>query len=80
MTEEKLTKINNYAKRVKAGETLTSEELKERDALRAEFLAEFRANLRGQLENIDLKNADGSVTNLGDLHREKYGKGEYETP
>ena len=36
MTEEKIAKINEYARRVKAGETLTPEELAERDALRRE--------------------------------------------
>ena len=38
MTQEKINKINEYAKRVKAGEILTEEELAERDALRREYI------------------------------------------
>ena len=33
MDKKKLDRINEFARRVKAGETLTPEELKERDAL-----------------------------------------------
>ena len=45
------------------------EEKKEQALLRQEYVASVKANLRHQLNNIDMMNADGSVENLG----EKYG-------
>ena len=45
------------------------EEKKERELLRKEYLASVRMNLRSQLDNIDVKEKDGSIVNLG----EKYG-------
>ena len=36
MDQKKIDRINEFARRVKAGETLTAEELAERDALRRE--------------------------------------------
>ena len=51
-------------------EGLTETEKKEQALLREEYIASFRKNLRSQLNQIDIQNADGSVENLG----EKYGK------
>ncbi|SFE50892.1 DUF896 domain-containing protein [Peptostreptococcus sp. D1] len=47
----KLARINELAKLAKERE-LTAEELKERKILREEFLANFRAGFRQQLDNI----------------------------
>ena len=69
ITDEKLARINELARKAKA-EGLTSAETKERDVLRREYIEAFRANLRGQLNNINIQELDGSITNLG----EKYGK------
>ena len=69
ITDEKLTRINELARKAKA-EGLTSAETKERDVLRREYTEAVRANLRGQLNNINIQELDGSITNLG----EKYGK------
>ncbi|HAJ39144.1 DUF896 domain-containing protein [Faecalicatena fissicatena] len=69
MTDEKLARINELARKAKA-EGLTSAETKERDVLRREYIEAVRANLRGQLNNINIQELDGSITNLG----EKYGK------
>jgi uncharacterized protein YnzC (UPF0291/DUF896 family) len=69
ITDEKLARINALARKAKA-EGLTSAETKERDALRREYIEAVRANLRGQLNNINIQELDGSITNLG----EKYGK------
>ena len=68
MTEEKIKRINELAHKAKA-EGLTPEEKEEQALLRKEFLAAVRGNLRAQLNNIDMVNADGSIENLG----EKYG-------
>ena len=67
--DEKLARINELARKAKA-EGLTSAETKERDVLRREYIEAVRANLRGQLNNINIQELDGSITNLG----EKYGK------
>ena len=69
ITDKKLARINELARKAKA-EGLTSAETKERDALRREYIEAVRANLRGQLNNINIQELDGSITNLG----EKYGK------
>ena len=69
ITDEKLARINELARKAKA-EGLTSAETKERDVLRREYIEAVRANLRGQLNNINIQELDGSITNLGD----KYGK------
>ena len=49
---------------------LTEEEKKEQHALRQEYVQAIRASLRGSLDNISIKEADGSITDLG----ERYGK------
>ena len=70
ITDEKLTRINELARKAKA-EGLTSAETKERDALRREYIEAVRANLRGQLNNINIQELDGSITNLGEKHGKK---------
>ena len=69
MEQKKIDRINELARKAKA-EGLTSAETKERDVLRREYIEAVRANLRGQLNNINIQELDGSITNLG----EKYGK------
>lgn len=51
MTEEKIARINEFARRVKAGETLSPEELEERAALRREYIDSVKASLVGNLDN-----------------------------
>lgn len=69
MTEEKIARINELAHKAKA-EGLSEEEKKEQQLLRQEFLMAVRANLKSQLDNIDVVEKDGSITSLKD----KYGK------
>lgn len=69
MNEAKIARINELAHKSKA-EGLTEAEKKEQQLLRQEFLAAVRANLKSQLDNIDVQEPDGTVVNLG----EKYGK------
>lgn len=66
--EEKIARINELYRKSK-NEGLTEAELEEQAALRKDYIANVRANLRGTLNNISLVNEDGSVENLG----EKYG-------
>mgnify|MGYP000589124084 FL=1 len=69
MNNEKIDRINTLAHKAKSV-GLTEEEKKEQAELRKEYLAAVRQNLKAQLNNIDVKEKDGSVTNLG----EKYGR------
>ena len=69
MDNIKIDRINTLAHKAKSV-GLTEEEKKERDALRKEYIATIRMNLRSQLDNISIKEEDGSITNLG----EKYGR------
>ncbi|MCI5995680.1 MAG: DUF896 domain-containing protein [Blautia sp.] len=69
MDENKLKRINELARKSKA-EGLTEAERTEQAALRREYIEAVRMNLRSQLNNIDIREKDGSITNLG----ERYGK------
>ena len=51
--QKKIDRINELARKNKA-EGLTPAEIKERDALRKEYLANFRKNFRARLENIEV--------------------------
>lgn len=70
MDEKKIARINELYHKSKA-EGLTNEEKKEQKLLREEYIASIRQNLRTQLNNIDIKEPDGSITSLG----KKYGDG-----
>ena len=65
----KIDSINTLAHKAKSV-GLTEEEKAEQAELRQEYLAAVRNNLRAQLNNIDIKEKDGSIVNLG----EKYGR------
>ncbi|MEF9941395.1 MAG: DUF896 domain-containing protein [Lachnospiraceae bacterium] len=68
MKEDKIQRINElYKKSKELG--LTDNEKKEQQVLREEYVNSFKQNLRGQLNHISIKEADGSITDLG----EKYG-------
>lgn len=69
MDENKLKRINELARKSKA-EGLTEAERREQADLRREYIEAVKMNLRSQLNNIDVKEKDGSITNLG----ERYGK------
>ena len=69
MDEQKIARINELYHKSKA-EGLSDAELKEQLLLRKEYLDTIRRNLKGQLNNIDVKEKDGSIVNLG----EKYDK------
>ena len=69
MDNDKIDRINTLAHKAKSV-GLTEEDKKEQAELRKEYLAAVRQNLKAQLDNIDVKEKDGSVTNLG----EKYGR------
>ena len=68
--EEKIARINELYHKSQA-EGLTEAEKAEQAGLRKEYIASIRANLRGQLNNIDIINPDGSIENLGDKYAKK---------
>lgn len=70
MDEKKIARINELAHKKKAV-GLTPAELAEQAALRQEFLAAVRANLKSQLSNVDILEADGSVTHMSDVIKAK---------
>ena len=63
MEKEKIDRINFLAKKSKA-EGLTEEEKIEQKSLREEYIAGFRANLRGILNNTYIQNPDGTRTKV----------------
>lgn len=58
--DEVIKRINALAKKVKSGETLTPEELSERDRLRRIYIDSVKANLVGSLENTYIVQPDGT--------------------
>ena len=68
MDQNTIDRIKELARKANT-EGLTPEEKEEQKKLRAEYIAVIRMNLRAQLDNIDIQEKDGSITNLG----EKYG-------
>lgn len=70
MNQEGIDRINELARKAKA-EGLTEEEIKERDILRKQFIADMRANVAATLNNVDIVNEDGSVENLGEKYAGK---------
>lgn len=61
ITQQMIDRINEFARRVKAGEKLTEEELAERDMLRRTYIEAFKENLRAQLENIEFVDSPGAT-------------------
>ncbi|MGN0242676.1 MAG: DUF896 domain-containing protein [Lachnospiraceae bacterium] len=69
MKDSDIARINElYHKSKSVG--LTEEEKIEQTNLRKEFVLSVRQNLKAQLNNIDIKEADGSITSL----KEKFDK------
>lgn len=67
--DEKIKRINELYHKQK-GVGLTEEEKEEQAKLRRDYIDSVKANLKGQLDNINIQEKDGSITNLA----KKYGK------
>lgn len=68
MDQSKIDRINElYHKSQAVG--LTDEEKAEQSALRKEYIEAIRGSMRANLNNISIKEKDGSITDLG----KKYG-------
>ena len=69
MEKEKIDRINELARKQRTPEGLTPEEKKEQAMLREEYIAGFRASMRGILDNTYVQYPDGTkkkVENKGE--------------
>jgi 5-formyltetrahydrofolate cyclo-ligase len=64
MDNIKIDRINTLAHKQKSV-GLTEEEKQEQAALRKEYIETIRESLRANLNNISIKEDDGSITDLG---------------
>ena len=64
MDNIKIDRINTLANKQKSL-GLTEEEKQEQAALRKEYIETIRESLRANLNNISIKEDDGSITDLG---------------
>ena len=64
MTQQKIDRINELARKAKTPEGLTPEELAERDVLRREYIDSYKRSLIGQLDNTYIQYPDGSKKKL----------------
>ena len=60
MEQSKIDRINELARKKKAGEVLTEEELAEQAALRREYVEWYMRGLRGTLDNTVIVRPDGT--------------------
>ena len=58
--DEVIARINELARKVKAGEELTPEETEERAKLRRMYIDSVVGNLKGELENTSIVYPDGT--------------------
>ncbi|GFI36085.1 DUF896 domain-containing protein [Lachnospiraceae bacterium 50-23] len=72
MDDKKIARINELYHKSKA-EGLSEEELKEQQILRREYIDSFKRNLRGQLDQISIREPDGTITDLGEKFGNKKG-------
>ena len=63
-----MTEENKKVDNAQADEA--EKEKEEQALLRREYIATIKLNLRNQLDNIDVKEPDGTIVNLG----ERYGR------
>lgn len=61
MTEEKIARINALYHKSKT-EGLSEEEKAEQKALREEYIASIRNNMKQTLESVKIQRPDGSIT------------------
>lgn len=67
--DETIKRINELYHKSQTPEGLTPEEKDEQAKLRGIYIESVRGNLKGQLDNIQIQNPDGTIESLG----EKYG-------
>lgn len=70
MADLQIDRINELYKKSQTEQGLTPEEKEEQARLRRNYIDAMKASIKGQLDNIDIQEKDGTITNLG----EKFGK------
>ena len=65
--DERIARINELYHLSQARE-LTPVEKMEQKILRKEYVDAIKGNLKAQLDNIDIVEKDGKITNLGEKH------------
>lgn len=68
ITQKTIDRINELAHKSKK-EGLTPAEKEEQKMLRQEYIEAIRGNIRSQLDNVDIIEADGSTTHLSDVRK-----------
>lgn len=68
MKQERIQRINQLYHKSQTPDGLSREEKEEQERLRKEYIADIRTSLRGNLNNISIRETDGSITDLGKKH------------
>jgi uncharacterized protein YnzC (UPF0291/DUF896 family) len=71
MEQKKLDRINELAKKAKEAE-LTDEEKAEQKILREEYIRDFRASLRGILDNSVIRRPDGTEEKVANRNKKPH--------
>lgn len=71
MTEEAIKRINELYKKSKTKEGLTKLEKEEQQLLRRAYIDDFKKSLREALENVDIEEADGTITHVRDIPKRR---------
>lgn len=71
MNIEEMTKKINELYHKSQNQGLSEEEKIEQADLRAAYIQNVRANLRGQLNHISIQEEDGNIVNLGETYGNK---------
>ncbi len=72
MDKSRIDRINELYRKSKA-EGLSEVEKMEQQILRKEYIDAVKRNLTSQLDNISIREKDGSITDLGKKHGHKKG-------
>lgn len=76
MTQDKIDRINELARKSRTPEGLTDAEKAEQTALRNEFRADFKANLESQLKNIEIVDNVEEAEKIIEEENKKENKGD----
>lgn len=72
MDKSRIDRINELYRKSKA-EGLSEVEKMEQQILRKEYIDAVKRNLTSQLDNISIREKDGTITDLGKKHGHKKG-------
>ena len=67
MNQQDINRINELARKSKTPEGLTDAEKEEQAKLRRAYIDNIKRNVKAALENVDIQEADGSITHVKDI-------------